>query len=324
MARRTARDRLAARLARRRRAGTAPTLSPRYPVLLAREYWRALRSMEEWLLAKIPTWLSPALEVAQSRVDGAARLDDLQSNVSGALSTLQQSLQERFTEAGIAHLIRPHGQKVDDQHRRAFQTALRSLVGVEVLESENIRGPILDGWVAENVDLITTIRDEAIPGMAADIEQAFAQGLRHEDLLKKWQREGLPVERGTLRQRARVIARDQISKLNGQLTEHRQGKAGIDEYDWMSVADGARVRPLHRQLHGTRRKWSDPHPTEGHPGHAIQCRCTARAVIDLDALLGNDSVTPVTVLGRQALEEHRRRGRQPQPHAITLPGASAP
>ena len=317
MARRTAKQRLESRIARRTGRGSA-ALSPAYPILLARDYWRALRRVEDWLLDKIPIWLSPSLELAQPRVD------DLRSNVLGALTVLRGNLEERFSDAGIAHLIRPYGERVDDKHRRVFQAALRSLVGVEILESERIRGPLLNSWVEDNVVLIKTIRDEAIPGMAVDIEQAFAQGMRHEELLKKWQREGLPVDRGTLRQRAKVIARDQISKLNGQLTEYRQGRAGISEYDWMSVADGKRVRKLHRALHGTRRSWDEPHPTEGHPGHAVQCRCTARAHIDLDAILGTDSVVPVTPLGIAALAEHRRRQMPTihQPTTITLPGAS--
>jgi SPP1 gp7 family putative phage head morphogenesis protein len=78
--------------------------------------------------------------------------------------------------------------------------------------------------------------------------------------------------------RAKLIATDQVGTLNAKITQERQTSLGIEEYTWSS-SDDERVRPLHQQLDDTVRRWDDPHPTEGHPGEPIGCRCSAIPVI---------------------------------------------
>jgi SPP1 gp7 family putative phage head morphogenesis protein len=70
-----------------------------------------------------------------------------------------------------------------------------------------------------------------------------------------------------------------VAKLNGRITQHRQESLGVERYEWSSSGD-ERVRKAHRKLDGQVRRWDDPHPTEGHPGSAIACRCVAIAVFD--------------------------------------------
>lgn len=78
--------------------------------------------------------------------------------------------------------------------------------------------------------------------------------------------------------RYEFIARDQTSKLIGELDRLRQQQIGVDEYDWATSAD-ERVRPTHRSKNGKRFRWDEPPPETGHPGEDYQCRCVARAVI---------------------------------------------
>lgn len=92
--------------------------------------------------------------------------------------------------------------------------------------------------------------------------------------------------------RARFIARDRLGSLNAAATRDKHISLGFTHYRWLS-SDDERVRPLHRApgspgaargaLHGTIRAWDDPHPTEGHPGDAPNCRCVAIPVTVDDA-----------------------------------------
>lgn len=139
------------------------------------------------------------------------------------------------------------------------------------------------GWARENVALTQDLDRRTWTDLAEHVAEAVRDG--RTDLA------GVLEDRfGVAGSRARLIARDQIGSLNARITEARQRQIGIQAYEWSSSGDG-RVRPLHRKLDGTIRRWDEPHPTEGHPGEAIACRCVAIPVVD-------DVPAPTPVLPR--------------------------
>jgi SPP1 gp7 family putative phage head morphogenesis protein len=96
--------------------------------------------------------------------------------------------------------------------------------------------------------------------------------------------------------RADLIARDQVLKLNSQITRTRQTSAGIKRYTWTTSGD-ERVRGNpnglypdsdrdHWSLDGRTFSWDAPpvvNPKTGetaHPGEDFQCRCVATPVLD--------------------------------------------
>ena len=62
--------------------------------------------------------------------------------------------------------------------------------------------------------------------------------------------------------RAKLIARDQTSKMNGAFNEARQTSLGIDRYVWQTSGD-ERVREEHQANDGQVFSWNDP-PATGH------------------------------------------------------------
>lgn len=78
--------------------------------------------------------------------------------------------------------------------------------------------------------------------------------------------------------RAKLIARDQVQKLNGAMNQFRQQQAGVTHYKWRTMLDG-RERDTHRARNGHIYAWAVPPPGTGHPGHEINCRCRALAVL---------------------------------------------
>ena len=95
-----------------------------------------------------------------------------------------------------------------------------------------------------------------------------------------------------------MLARDQIAKLNGDITQQQQQDAGVVEYVWSTSGD-SRVRPSHAALNHKRFRWDDPPVVDEktgrrcHPGKDYQCRCCALPVfniktVDLPVTKGGD------------------------------------
>ena len=100
------------------------------------------------------------------------------------------------------------------------------------------------------------------------------------------------------RRHAKLLARDQIAKLNGDITQQQQQDAGVVEYVWSTSGD-SRVRPSHAALNHKRFRWDDPPVVDEktgrrcHPGKDYQCRCCALPVfniktVDLPVTKGGD------------------------------------
>lgn len=131
---------------------------------------------------------------------------------------------------------------------------------------------IIDGFRDSNVRLITSVAEESL----TRIRDILDMGARVEDLAKR-----IKDELGATESRAELIARDQTTKLSGQLNKVRQTEAGVEEYVWSTSKD-ERVRKSHRELDGEKFRWDDPPEIEGerlHPGEDIQCRCVAVPVL---------------------------------------------
>lgn len=176
-------------------------------------------------------------------------------------------------------------------------------------------------WVQENLDLIKSIDAETLRKIRetmadmilgtvdrAELTRTLQQGLYAEFLPIGKERErkrnvpppfGKPLEKieREEKNRAALIGRDQVGKLNGRLTQYYQEQAGIEEYKWVTAGD-ERVRPAHRRLNGEVFKWKEP-PPEGHPGQPIQCRCIADPVIDLNKLRLQPKAGTYDVVGEE-------------------------
>lgn len=179
--------------------------------------------------------------------------------------------------------IVPTAVAVDAHATRQVTREVRRVVGVDV-EADRRIGDLSRtqmralhvAWAREQVSRIVGLEDDAIDDVAEAVARAVAEG--RTDLAQV-----IEARLDVAESRAKLIARDQIGSLNARITQSRQEQLGIVAYTWRSSGD-ERVRPLHRRLDGTVRRWDDPHPTEGHPGQAIACRCTAEPVLD-DALV---------------------------------------
>jgi SPP1 gp7 family putative phage head morphogenesis protein len=137
--------------------------------------------------------------------------------------------------------------------------------------------------VSANVDLITSIPEQYLESIREVVSKSFETGQRWESMVEEIQARGDVTET-----RAKIIARDQTSKMNASFNGVRQKGLGIDKYKW-STSHDERVRESHAELDGLTFRWDSPPNVDGenvHPGEAILCRCLAEPVFDLDEVRG--------------------------------------
>lgn len=159
-----------------------------------------------------------------------------------------------------------------------LKAAIKASLSIDISPVLNQSGPILDAMkaaTAANIDLIKSIPDQYFEKLGDAVGKNMERGMRFEDLAKEIERIGDVTE-----SRAKLIARDQTSKMNGAFNQARQTSLGIERYIWQTSGD-ERVRDDHAKNDGDTFRW-DKAPLTGHPGEDINCRCVAIPVFDLE------------------------------------------
>lgn len=128
-------------------------------------------------------------------------------------------------------------------------------------------------FLQQNTSLVTGLTDSGADELRSTIERVIQQGDRSEQVIEEIQNR-LRISRN----RAKLIARDQVEKIGGQLNQARMITLGITHYKWRTARD-ERVRPAHAEREGVIFAWDNP-PSDGHPGQPINCRCYAEPLLD--------------------------------------------
>jgi len=247
-----------------------------YPKHLESAYQKILDQFVEKLFEKVDQRLVPKLkglteQIAKERGVNI-KLDSYSDDVANIMASIGVEFEREYSDAEIRALARRTGKSVDVWNERQVSGSLGSVVDVDLFGREPWLASELDAFVIENVSLIKNVKEEFAKNVQDKTIRALGEGRRWEeiagDIFDTYE---------VSKSRANLIARDQVGKLQGQLTELRQKEIGIDEYIWRTAGDG-RVRESHQANEGKTFKWSDP-PATGHPGQDYQCRCYAEPVL---------------------------------------------
>lgn len=166
-----------------------------------------------------------------------------------------------------AKVVMDTSKEVDKQ----IASHTKSILGVDLTpfyRASDIQDEV-NNQVEANVALIKSIPSQYTDKLEALVMNALQTGQTNEDLAQEIKKLGHSTDN-----RARLIAADQMGKINGAINKKRQESMGVETYDYLTANDGDRVRPLCRSHHGKTFRWDTP-PKGGHPGQKIRCRCTA-------------------------------------------------
>jgi SPP1 gp7 family putative phage head morphogenesis protein len=251
---------------RSKQAATIQGVKP--PKILMAKYSEGLVRFVDSFLVPFQKEAAELLEVSgQLDAPSPARIASIIEKFLGRSAGAAEKLQET--------LVRRMADGVERMSRETLREQIRGAIGVDiskVLRQEGARKAVTEA-VVTNVDLIKTIPTQYFESVRASLTQGIASGADNFSVMS----DILALGQST-RSRAKLIARDQIAKMNSDITKVQQSQAGINEYQWRTSLDG-RVRDTHAANNTKVFRWDTPPTITGHPGQDIQCRCTARPIL---------------------------------------------
>lgn len=248
-------------------------------VLPGGTFRRMIASLEGWLSVYMPT--VPELKEGQNNV---------------ILMGLNQTAEQ----------LKAHEDK-------QFQKQLQNGIGVSFQTDASWWSDTKTTWAGNNYNLIVSNARNYVNQINNLAEQAVVNGWSPKQLQEQIKK----ASNGLSDKKCRLLARDQIGKLQGQVAEAQMEEIGLEMYIWDTSGD-ERVRgnpagkyptavPSHYIMDGLLCRWDDAtvyskdngktwinrpaNAVKLHPGRDIQCRCVALAYIP--ELLSEVSAEPV-------------------------------
>ena len=171
-------------------------------------------------------------------------------------------------------------------NKKQVDKVLKKMVGIDLFSPDPDLKLLIEPFLVDNVELIRSINTEYKKRVQQAVSEAGRNGYSNKELSNL-----LEKQFKITKNRARLIARDQIGKFNAQLTRTRHRNLGITEYIWRTRLDERvrgnpsglypNARPSHWALEGKKFSYDKPPQTvKKNPGEPIQCNCWAEPVLN--------------------------------------------
>ena len=279
-----------------------------YPENMEREYARITNAYMTLLNKTLAEYL-PKIRKAIDLKRASLRLDadadnsndsfdeivNLEAYVAEIFMRIRKEFEEEAIKYGLQDRLDKLGKQVLATTLQQWKRTVNRTLGINILE-DYYKGEFyrynLRLWTEQNVAKITSMPYQTMHSMRRIILDGYLGGKTNTTI-------GMEIQKayGTTRQQARFIARDQVAKLNADITEEQQRDAGVKSFIWSSSAD-ERVRDCHNDFDGKKYDWDDLpedyyYTKHGRvytnhyyaPGKAPNCRCVALAVFDIEGLV---------------------------------------
>lgn len=199
----------------------------------------------------------------------------------------------QFNERELRELVEPIFMQMGKEYSQDIARTMLS-ANPDVLIEPRISESLMDTLkrsTNETVKYLLETQQTAIIGTQKTIGQGIEAGLRWEEIAQKIAPKIEADAYRTAWNRAKFVARNEVSTALGEISKTQQEDAGIELYEWQTSED-ERVRDTHRNLNGKIFSWngivtvngttyspaSDPNYNGGSdtiPGQPWQCRCVA-------------------------------------------------
>ena len=262
--------------------GKNPDIEPRskgsFPLMIERQYERKKVAeineitllVKEFLIPQIPSMVEQ-VELVDTRQD--TYVEDFEAIISGIKIKFGETITRRIIERDAEDMAN----SVDNRNAQIFDMQVKQVTGVSPFRSEPWLRGTLTNSVSQNVSLISTLHEDYFKDIEFETLNGLERGLSTRDIAKNIQK-----KTGASKNRARLIARDQVSKLNSNLASRRASDLGVKRFRWSTSSD-ERVRASHRALNNKIFTYKNGASVDGDtnvlPGQPIRCRCVAVPII---------------------------------------------
>lgn len=279
---------------------TKKITSPRaYPHGIERKYYRQLQSFFKPLTDYVRNFVNENMEALLRGDSPEVHLDAIPGdtfrgmiyNLEDWLSVYMPDISELPADSNNNVILTALGKTADEAMEfgnKEFSRILDKGIHVNLPTSAPWWNDMKASWVEDNYTLITSNAKNYVSKINTLTEQAIVNGMSPGQLKK----EILSATESLSAKHCRLLARDQMGKLNGQITQAQMEEIGLDMYVWSTAFDD-RVRDSHAVMEGILCRWDDasvcsydggktwvPRPSNAvqlHPGQDIQCRCVGLA-----------------------------------------------
>lgn len=217
--------------------------------------------------------------------DSALSMDaNLGSQARILLNKLSAKWQSLFSRSASRITDRMIGQ-VDSASKASLGASLKKLSGGLTIKTPDMPAGLQDvisASIAENVGLIKSVAAQYHDRISSAVLVSIQTGGQGRATVLEQLRE----IGGMSERRAKLIARDQTSKITTQMNAERAKSVGMRKFQWLHSGGGAEPRKLHLRLDGQIFSYDDlPVIDErtgerGLPGQLINCKCQAIPILD--------------------------------------------
>lgn len=236
-----------------------------YKAILIRSIANVRESYRKFILPMLPSLVD---KVKGLKLDSpnSSRIVNMDSWLDDA-NALVKKMKDDLANKNKKNLddIKKMSNDTSNWNKKEWKKITSATIGVDVVKTEPWLAPALDSWATENAALISSLDDAAIGQVEKWTLKGLREGWRHEEIANM-----IEERFGVSESKAEFIARDQISKLNGNLTMERQQSVGVEKYYWRAIND-ERTRQTHAAHDGKIFSWDDPPSDTGHPGEDYNC-----------------------------------------------------
>ncbi|WP_454864567.1 phage head morphogenesis protein [Pseudomonas rhizophila] len=207
--------------------------------------------------------------------DAVVTTDAWSDLILNAIANLVSRWQSPAVQAAGARIA---GEFVQSSLKKS-ERDLKKSAGIDVFSGSSTLQDYLKASAQQNAQLIKSIPAKYLEEVQTLVMANMRSGMRTSFIEK-----ALQEQFGVTQRRAKMIARDQTSKIQGEINRKQQQGAGFTHFRWLTSHD-SRVRHDHDVFEHRVTKygkgvylWSDLPLEKGvpvSPGSPINCRCTA-------------------------------------------------
>lgn len=262
-------------------------LKVHYPFLLENEYSKQL----EQYVSQVSKMVLINFRELKPSYNLAIRLDSVDDELQNIIKICELQISIKIKDF-IKKVIKK-ARQINAFNKRAIEQSLASTVkkSLSIPVSKTMEES-MQFFVSDNVRLIKSINSDLLGQVQEIVYSGVRRGIGFGSLADDFGK-AFTISK----KRARIIARDQINKLNADLTRHRHLMLGIENYKW-STAKDERVRTSHEVLEGKICSYVDSSiykdklddswksrkligATLSGPGQDVLCRCTSLAIVNI-------------------------------------------